>query len=188
MISRPRDEDLGQYQCFAQNDWGIATSNSVFVRKAELNSFKDEEPVVKTTSEGQPFELKCQPPDGWPKPDVYWLIQDTAGIVKSINNSRMTLDPEGSLWFSNVTRDDASDGFFYACAATSLYRKEYKVGNRIELQVISSGASASQNKHQPEKQYLTKKNEIAYRGKLLIFSIDTIKLSSDVFTISASLF
>ena len=34
----------------------------------------------------------------------------------------MTLDPEGNLWFSNVTRHDASDEFAYACAATSIFR------------------------------------------------------------------
>lgn len=34
----------------------------------------------------------------------------------------MTLDPEGNLWFSNVTRHDASDEFAYACAATSVFR------------------------------------------------------------------
>ncbi|XP_015125416.1 neuroglian isoform X2 [Diachasma alloeum] len=165
VISRPRDEDLGQYQCFAENEWGIATSNSVFVRKAELNSFKDEDPVTLTANEGEPFKMTCQPPDGWPKPNVYWLIQEMTGIIKSINNSRMTLDPEGNLWFSNVTRDDASDEFYYACAATSLYRKEYKVGNRFLLNVISSGASASQNKHELVRQYLSRKNEVALRGK-----------------------
>jgi len=34
----------------------------------------------------------------------------------------MTLDPEGNLWFSNVTRYDASEEFAYACAATSVFR------------------------------------------------------------------
>jgi len=34
----------------------------------------------------------------------------------------MTLDPEGNLWFSNVTRFDASEDFAYACAATSVFR------------------------------------------------------------------
>ncbi|XP_063976929.1 neuroglian-like isoform X2 [Diachasmimorpha longicaudata] len=165
VISRPRDEDLGQYQCFAENEWGIATSNSVFVRKAELNSFKDEDPVTVAANEGDPFSMTCQPPDGWPKPHVYWLIQDLGGIIKSINNSRMTLDPEGNLWFSNVTRNDASDGFYYACAATSLYRKEFKMGNRISLDVISSGSSASRNKYEPKRQYLSRKNQVALRGK-----------------------
>lgn len=50
------------------------------------------------------------------------ILQNTDGGIKSINNSRMTLDPEGNLWFSNVTRLDASDDFTYACAATSVFR------------------------------------------------------------------
>ncbi|XP_012275891.1 neuroglian isoform X2 [Orussus abietinus] len=165
VISKPRDEDLGQYQCFAENEWGIATSNSVFVRKTELNSFKDESPKTLSADEGEPFKLTCQPPDGWPKPNVYWFIQDTLGGIKSINNSRMTLDPEGNLWFSNVTRNDASDDFYYACAASSVFRNEYKVGNRVLLHVISTGASASQNKHAPVRQYTSRKNEVALRGK-----------------------
>lgn len=57
------------------NEWGTATSNSVFVRKAELNSFKDDEPQTIEAEEGNPLKLTCQPPDGWPKPNVYWLIQ-----------------------------------------------------------------------------------------------------------------
>lgn len=65
----------GQYQCFADNEFGTATSNSVFLRKAELNSFKDDHPQSVIAREGEPFKLGCQPPDGWPKPIVYWLIQ-----------------------------------------------------------------------------------------------------------------
>jgi len=65
----------GQYQCFAENELGVATSNTVFMRKAELNSFKEEPPKKETVNEGQPFHLTCQPPDGWPKPNVHWLIQ-----------------------------------------------------------------------------------------------------------------
>ncbi|XP_046388931.1 neuroglian isoform X2 [Ischnura elegans] len=165
VITSPRDEDIGQYQCFAENEWGIATSNSVFVRKAELNSFKEEQPITLTAEEGKPFKLTCNPPDGWPKPNVYWLIQNSDGGIKSINNSRMTLDPEGNLCFSNVTQADASDDFTYACSATSVFRNEYKLGNRVNLQVLSTGVSASQNRHQPVAQYLSRKNEIALRGK-----------------------
>ncbi|XP_054278770.1 neuroglian isoform X2 [Macrosteles quadrilineatus] len=165
VITSPRDEDLGQYQCFAYNEWGTATSNSVFVRKAELNSFKDEAPQTLTAEEGNPFKLTCQPPDGWPKPNVYWLIQNSDGGIKSINNSRMTLDPEGNLWFSNVTRQDASDDYHYACAATSVFRNEYKLGNRVLLNVVATGISAAQNRHEPVQQYVTRKNEVALRGK-----------------------
>ena len=37
---------LGQYQCHAKNKWGTAITNSVFVRKSEMNNFKDEPPKV----------------------------------------------------------------------------------------------------------------------------------------------
>lgn len=165
VITTPRDEDLGQYQCFAENEHGIATSNSVFVRKAELNSFKDEEIKTEAVNEGEPFKLQCSPPDGWPKPNVYWMIQATGGGLNLVNNSRMTLDPEGNLWFSNVTRYDASEDFYYVCSASSLFRNEYKMGNRVLLNVIQTGISPAQNKHEPVRQYVTRKNEVALRGK-----------------------
>ncbi|KAF5283238.1 hypothetical protein FQA39_LY17364 [Lamprigera yunnana] len=164
-ITKPANDDIGQYQCFAENEWGIATSNSVFMRRAELNSFKNTPPLPVTGNEGEPFKLSCQPPDGWPKPKVYWMIQYTADGFKSINNSRMTLDPEGNLWFSNLTREDASDNFMYACAASSATKLEYKLGNRVLLNVLASGISPSSNKHEPVLQYVTRKNEVALRGK-----------------------
>ena len=66
---------LGQYMCFAKNEYGTAASNSVFVRQSILNNFKEEPPVTKTVEEGKPFQLPCKAPDGWPKPNVYWMIQ-----------------------------------------------------------------------------------------------------------------
>lgn len=167
VVSKPRDEDLGQYQCFAENEWGTATSNSVFLRKAELNSFKepDKEQYVIKADEGKPFKLTCQPPDGWPKPNVYWMLQGDQGSLKTINNSRMTLDPEGNLWFSNVTRDDASIDYGYTCAAKSVFRNEYKLDRKVFLRVKPTGSTPGQNKHAPELQYVSRRNEVALRGK-----------------------
>ena len=95
---------------------------AVFLLGKDLNSFKDEPAMTVSAQEGSPFSLRCQPPDGWPKPSVYWMMQNSNGALRSINSSRMTVDPEGTLWFSNVTRDDTSDDFVYACSATSLFR------------------------------------------------------------------
>ncbi|XP_030756282.1 neuroglian isoform X2 [Sitophilus oryzae] len=164
-IAKPSDVDIGQYQCFAENQYGIATSNSVFMRKAELNSFKNTPPISLTGREGEPFNLTCQPPDGWPKPVVHWIIMYTNGGFKTINSSRMTLDPEGNLWFSNLTMSDNTDNFMYACAATSPTKHEYKYGNRVLLNVVSAGVSASLNRVPPKLQYVTRKNEVGYRGK-----------------------
>jgi hypothetical protein len=65
--SRNRKEMLINDICFY--------SNSVFLRKAELNLFKEEEPPTIIAEEGNPFKLQCNPPDGWPKPKVYWMLQ-----------------------------------------------------------------------------------------------------------------
>ncbi|KAL3290227.1 hypothetical protein HHI36_023584 [Cryptolaemus montrouzieri] len=164
-IAKPQDVDLGQYQCFAENAYGIATSNSVFMRKAELNSFKIQAPISLSGEEGKPFKLECHPPDGWPKPVVHWIFLYTNGGFKTINSSRMTLDPEGNLWFSNLTKQDSTDDFMYACAATSPTKYEYKYGNRVLLNIISTTVSAALNKYPPELQYVTKKQEVALRGK-----------------------
>ena len=45
------------------------------------------------------------------------------------------MDVEGYLHFSNVTRKDNSDKSMYACSAASYFRNEYKLGNKIWLQV-----------------------------------------------------
>jgi neuronal cell adhesion molecule len=167
VVSEPRDEDLGQYQCFAENEWGTATSNSVFVRKAELNSFKETDgpQTTITADEGKPFKLTCEPPDGHPSPKVYWMLQGEQGQLKTINNSRMTLDPEGNLWFSNVTRYDASEDYAYTCAAKSIFRNEYKLGNKVYLQVKPTGISPALNKHEPVRQYTTRRVEKGLKGK-----------------------
>lgn len=70
VVTRPRDEDAGQYQCFAQNDHGTATSNSVFVRKSKLNEFENEPVKTFTVNEEDAFTLPCKAPDGYPKPEV----------------------------------------------------------------------------------------------------------------------
>ena len=73
IFNMPRPEDEGFYQCFAENSHGIASSNSVYVRKSFLNDFKKIPPIFKTVEEGKPFTLTCDAPDGLPKPSIYWM-------------------------------------------------------------------------------------------------------------------
>lgn len=48
------------------------------VVKAELNSFNNEPNMYIEAQEGEPFKLTCNPPTGWPKPIVYWVIKVNA--------------------------------------------------------------------------------------------------------------
>ncbi|KAJ8736017.1 hypothetical protein PYW08_006673 [Mythimna loreyi] len=166
VISQPRDEDLGQYQCFAYNEWGTAASNSVFVRRAELNSFKESLNFVKA-KEGEPFNLTCEPPDGYPKLKVYWMLQSNQGQLTTIKNSRITLDPEGNLWFSNVTRNDANINFAYVCIANYVFRNEYEIGQSIYLRLTKTGNESALNRHEPVRQYTSRTVEKALKGKRL---------------------
>lgn len=56
-----------------------------------------------------------------------------------LSSSRITVDPEGDLHFSNVTAEDDLDEAMYACSATLQSRNEYKVGNKIILKVDEAG-------------------------------------------------
>ena len=88
-----------------------------------------------TVEEGKPYGVACEAPKGWPEPNIMWMLEGQNSL-KSVNSSRLTVDPTGKLWFSNVTLDDESEGFLYACSAASYFRNEYKLGNRVYLQVI----------------------------------------------------
>ncbi|XP_072402219.1 neuroglian-like isoform X2 [Diabrotica undecimpunctata] len=165
VIIKPVDEDYGQYQCFAKNEYGIATSNSVFLRRDKFDSFNVSAPTTVVGTEGKPFLISCNPPGGYPSPKLNWVYITNSGVMKSINSSRITVDPEGDLWFSNLTRIDDSNGeFFYACVAVLGVKREYKLLNRISLNVTPA-EDFNYNRQPPTKQYVSQKNKVGLRGK-----------------------
>ncbi|KAL7634560.1 UNVERIFIED_CONTAM: hypothetical protein RMT77_014937 [Armadillidium vulgare] len=167
VIKSPKESDSGQYQCFATNELGVATSNSVFVRKYEFNSFKDEDPQTIIADEGQPASLTCQPPQSYPKPTVFWIKEYLKGAIHNISSERVTVDPEGTLWFSNITKDDKSHDFTYTCATMSTFRNEYKLGSRVFLKVNQLDNSVTEVKNEPKKQFVSRKNTIILKGRNL---------------------
>ena len=164
VFTKPDHVDEGLYQCFAENVHGTSVSNAVFLRKSELNSFPDQDlPEVISVNEGEPYTIDCNPPTGYPKPAIFWIILSNTGALRSINSSRLTVDPEGKLHFSNVTKDDVMEDGMYACSATSFFRTEYKIGKKVQMQVGSSGSSG-QFSHPPTKHYVSPPNIPAIRG------------------------
>ena len=58
---------------------------SAFSLFQELNSFLDEEPKEVFVMEGEPLSLSCNPPSGYPKPTIFWIMQSNTGALHSIN-------------------------------------------------------------------------------------------------------
>ncbi|KAH8032600.1 hypothetical protein HPB51_026053 [Rhipicephalus microplus] len=79
----------------------------------------------------------CDPPAGYPRPIVSWVIQHANGTLRALNSSRMIVDPQGGLHFSHVETQDAFPHAVYACVASSRSLLEYKLGNKILLNVES---------------------------------------------------
>lgn len=125
-------------QEFIPKDW-----LKLFFFPPELNSFATDQPKSIVVSEGDPYTMECDPPSGFPKPAIFWIMQSSTGALRTINSSRITVDPEGNLHFSNITLGDASDETMYACSANSIFRNEFKLGNRVILNVSPTGSKSS---------------------------------------------
>lgn len=140
--------------------------------------------------EGQPLKLNCEsPPMGYPKPILHWMIQTKSGELHTIEDSRKTFDPEGNLWFSRVTTDDALKNAYYTCAATSSFKNEYKLGKRVLLKVIRAEQDAmTLLNFTPILQYVSEPHVVTLRGQRTeLFCIYASSLSSDAVNVSWSL-
>lgn len=167
IFTKPDNVDEGLYQCFAENDYGTSMSNAVFLRRSELASFPEERTREYVVEEGDPFSIDCSPPSGYPKPMIFWMTMSNNGALHSINSTRLTVDPEGKLHFSNVTKTDQLDNELYACSATSYYLTEYKVGRKTRI-IVQPRSTGLINHHAPEAQYLSPTNVPALRGQKLL--------------------
>lgn len=159
----PQLEDEGNYQCLATNDHSTAMSNSVSVRATDLQSFPDDAPKEVFVQEGDPLTLPCIPPSGYPKPTIFWIIHGDSGSMRSINNSRIAVDPEGALHFSNVTLSDGYQDAYYVCSAAITFHYQYKLGNKVKL-VVTRKDGAGRLNHSLLTQYHSPRNIVAKRG------------------------
>lgn len=162
----PEENDEGIYQCIAKNKHGFATFPPLILKKTFLEGFKDDSIRFLETREGVPLKLDCKAPNGYPKPTVYWMIQTQSGELHPIEDSRKAFDPEGNLWISRVTADDALKNAYYTCAATSSFLNEYKLGKRVQLKVIRAEKDAMTPLNFTSiMQYVSPPHVVALRGQ-----------------------
>ncbi|XP_055325723.1 neuroglian-like, partial [Sitodiplosis mosellana] len=107
----------GQYQCFAKNENGIASSSTVtfLARGKEPWIYPPGVPLVFDTiitrvKENEPAVLKCEPPFSRPS-TIRWEHINAEGLGEPINDSRMTTGPDGYLYISNINQKDNSSKF-----------------------------------------------------------------------------
>ncbi|XP_035243803.1 neurofascin homolog (chicken) a isoform X16 [Anguilla anguilla] len=126
---RPEDYE-GEYQCFANNDFGTALSNKILLRVSKSPLWPKEllEPVV--VAEGSPLILACNPPPGLPPPFTFWM---NSAMMPIAQDDRVSMGLNGDLYFSNVlARDAATD---YSCNARFQFTHTIQQKNPFTLKV-----------------------------------------------------
>ncbi|XP_077070178.1 cell adhesion molecule L1-like a isoform X2 [Siphateles boraxobius] len=103
----------GKYRCYASNKLGTAISEEAEFIVPMVPKFPKEktEPVVVT--EGESVVLECNPPQGIPPWQLYWMTKDLRHIEQ---NERVSMGLNGNLYFSNTLLSDSHDD--YCCFAS----------------------------------------------------------------------
>uniref|UniRef100_A0A3Q2X2D4 Neural cell adhesion molecule L1-like protein n=1 Tax=Haplochromis burtoni TaxID=8153 RepID=A0A3Q2X2D4_HAPBU len=106
-------EYQGTYRCYASNKLGIAISKEIEFIVPNVPKFPKEtlDPVV--VEEGQPFTLKCDPPNGIPPLQIYWM---TINLQHIEQDQRVSVGLNGDLYFSHAVEKDSRRD--YCCFAS----------------------------------------------------------------------
>uniref|UniRef100_T1JIY4 Neuroglian n=1 Tax=Strigamia maritima TaxID=126957 RepID=T1JIY4_STRMM len=165
VFTNPIDEDEGSYQCLVENDYGIALSNKVIVRKLEkLIPPQSSNIIVSEVHEGAPLTLDC-----YLKRHIYWIIVSNDGSFETINNPRIMTDPEGRLQFSNVTIDDAYEKT-YCCTAFIIVGDKISENDcklEVKLRLVHAISSAATFTHEPIDQFVPSSSIVALKNDSL---------------------
>uniref|UniRef100_A0A673J623 Neural cell adhesion molecule L1-like protein n=1 Tax=Sinocyclocheilus rhinocerous TaxID=307959 RepID=A0A673J623_9TELE len=107
----------GKYRCYASNKLGTAISEEselIVPSKSQFINYKEKtEPVVVT--EGDSVVLECNPPQGIPPWQLYWMTNGSSRHFK-LQNERVSMGLNGNLYFSNTLVSDSRDD--YCCFAS----------------------------------------------------------------------
>ncbi|KAM9758937.1 neural cell adhesion molecule L1-like protein isoform 3-T5 [Menidia menidia] len=106
-------EYQGTYRCSALNKLGAAISKEIEFIVPNVPKFPKETLDPVKVEEGQPFVLKCDPPEGIPPLQIYWM---TINLQHIEQDERVSMGLNGDLYFAHaVEKDSRTD---YCCYAS----------------------------------------------------------------------
>ncbi|XP_066577546.1 immunoglobulin superfamily DCC subclass member 3-like isoform X2 [Amia ocellicauda] len=123
------ETDAGEYDCAAQNRFGMLVSRKARVQLASLPKFHTH-PESMTVDEGGVARFQCQV-NGIPEANITWERNRTA---LSTQDSRYTLLPAGILQVTGVRRSDSG---VYRCMATNIANTRYSHEAQLNISVAA---------------------------------------------------
>uniref|UniRef100_A0A4W6CTS2 Immunoglobulin superfamily DCC subclass member 3 n=1 Tax=Lates calcarifer TaxID=8187 RepID=A0A4W6CTS2_LATCA len=124
------DADMGEYDCAAQNRYGMLVSRKAKVQLASLPKFHTH-PVSMSVDEGGVARFQCQI-NGVPEANITW---ERDRVPLNTTDSRYTLLPMGILQVTGVRQADAG---IFRCVATNPANTRY---SRDAMLNVTGGAS-----------------------------------------------
>ncbi|CAD5115432.1 DgyrCDS4407 [Dimorphilus gyrociliatus] len=138
IFADPQQRDEGTYQCFAYNEGGVCMSIKIYLRMAILDSFVSRKVTVLEPRLGDSLKLTCTPPRAYPEPDIFWAILEERGSFYPIEeDDRITMDPDGNLYITNVAARDKQSGKRWACVVQNRLMREIRHGEYKVIEPIS---------------------------------------------------
>ncbi|VDM16171.1 unnamed protein product [Hydatigera taeniaeformis] len=126
VLAKPGTDDDGLYQCFAENKYGVAVSNVINVKRAEMGQFVDPKTTTVVRRIGESVSLPCQVPLGYPPPVVTWQMSKDAQLDYIKETSRLAIDVDGTLHIAAILSTD--DGVTFQCVANNEIIREQTTG------------------------------------------------------------
>ncbi|XP_016063995.1 PREDICTED: immunoglobulin superfamily DCC subclass member 3 [Miniopterus natalensis] len=128
--SSPSDE--GDYECVAQNRFGLVVSRKARIQAATMSDFHVH-PQAIVGEEGGVARFQCQI-HGLPKPLIMW---EKNRVPIDTDNERYTLLPKGVLQITGLRAEDS--GIFH-CVASNIASVRVSHGARLTVSGSGSGA------------------------------------------------
>uniref|UniRef100_A0A671YXI3 Cell adhesion molecule L1-like b n=1 Tax=Sparus aurata TaxID=8175 RepID=A0A671YXI3_SPAAU len=102
----------GIYRCYASNRLGTAISKEIEFIVPHVPKFPKETLDPVEVEEGQAFVLQCNPPQGIPPLQIYWM---TISLQHIEQDERVSMGLNGDLYFSHAVEKDSRRD--YCCFA-----------------------------------------------------------------------